>query len=155
VIGMDRLTPEARSANMKAVRRKDTAPEIAVRRLLHAAGYRYRLHARSLPGSPDIVFPQRRKVIFVHGCFWHGHTCRAGRRPRTRQEYWLPKIARNQQRDAAAITALHDRGWDCLVVWQCDVTAREQLMVKLAKFLGPPGGRRGIARKAAVRLRSR
>lgn len=135
---MDRLTPEARSANMKAVRRKDTAPEMAVRRLLHAAGYRYRLHVKKLLGSPDIVFPGRKKAIFVHGCFWHGHDCRAGRRPQSRQEYWLPKIARNQERDAVAVNALSRSGWSSLIVWQCEATGHDSLTARLTDFLGPP-----------------
>lgn len=136
---MDHITPEARSANMKAVRRKDTAPEMIVRHLLHAAGYRYRLHIKKLPGSPDIVFSGRKKAIFVHGCFWHGHECRAGRRPQSHQEYWLPKITRNQERDAAAVGQLHRMGWNTLVVWQCETTApsRGALETRLKEFLGP------------------
>ncbi len=123
---------------MKAVRRKDTAPEMIVRRLLYVTGYRYRLHIKKLPGSPDIVFVGRKKAIFVHGCFWHGHECRAGRRPQSRQEYWLPKIARNQERDAAAIRQLHRMGWNTLVVWQCETNApnRITLETKLRDFLG-------------------
>lgn len=132
---MDRLTPEARSANMKAVRRKDTAPEMLVRRLLHAAGYRYRLHARKLPGSPDIVFPGRRKAIFVHGCFWHGHACRAGRPPQSRQDYWLPKIARNRERDVQSVEALKALGWDCLTVWGCEIRDTEYLLENIRQFL--------------------
>lgn len=135
---MDRLTPEARSANMKAVRRKDTAPEMRVRRLLYAAGYRYRLHVQALPGSPDIVFPIRKKAIFVHGCFWHGHDCRAGRSPQSRRDYWLPKIARNQERDAAAVDALSRRGWQSLIIWQCQVADLELMRTRLQNFLGPP-----------------
>jgi len=136
---MDRLTPEARSANMKAVRRKDTAPEMIVRRLLHAAGYRYRLHVKKLPGSPDIVFPGRKKAIFVHGCFWHGHDCRAGRRPQSRQDYWVPKIARNRERDAASADALSRSGWTSLTVWECEATDRDSLTEQLVDFLGPAG----------------
>lgn len=134
---MDRLTPEARSANMKAVRRKDTAPEMRVRCLLHAAGYRYRLHDRSLPGSPDIIFSGRKKVIFVHGCFWHGHNCRAGRPPQSRQDYWLPKIARNQVRDTAAVEKLSRMGWQSIVVWQCETKAQDIALSRLREFLGP------------------
>jgi DNA mismatch endonuclease (patch repair protein) len=136
---MDRLTPQARSANMRAVRRQNTAPEMAVRRLLHAAGYRYRLHVKKLPGSPDIVFTGRRKVIFVHGCFWHGHDCRGGRRPQSNQSYWLPKIARNQQRDATALDALLQSGWQTLFVWECEIPNRISLVARITKFLGPPG----------------
>nr|WP_245300272.1 very short patch repair endonuclease [Methylocystis bryophila] len=122
---------------MKAVRRKDTAPEMLVRRLLHAAGYRYRLHVRKLPGSPDIVFPGRRKAIFVHGCFWHGHACRAGRPPQSRQDYWLPKIARNQDRDRQSVEALKTLGWDCLTVWGCEIRDTEYLLENFRQFLGP------------------
>ena len=139
---MDRLTAAARSANMKAVRRKNTVPEMAVRRLLHAAGYRYRLHVKRLPGSPDIVFPSRKKVIFVHGCFWHGHDCRAGRPPQSRQDYWLPKIARNRERDAAASNALSQSGWDSITVWQCEAADRDLLTKRLTDFLGSSGSRR-------------
>lgn len=122
---------------MRAVRRKDTAPEVAVRRLLHAAGYRYRLHLKTLPGSPDVVFTRRRKVIFVHGCFWHGHTCRAGRLPKSRPEFWVPKIDRNRRRDAAASEALARAGWEVTVVWQCELRDQEGLQARLARFLGP------------------
>lgn len=151
---MDRLTPEARSANMKAVRRKDTAPEMLVRCMLHAAGYRYRLHIKKLPGSPDIVFPGRKKVIFVHGCFWHGHDCRAGRRPQSRQDYWIPKIARNQERDAAAVDALSQAGWNSLTVWQCEIANRDVLIARLTDFLGPPGSySKGNERAESLRPR--
>jgi DNA mismatch endonuclease (patch repair protein) len=119
---------------MKAVRRKDTAPEMRVRRLLHGAGYRYRLHVTGLPGSPDIVFPSRRKVIFVHGCFWHGHDCRAGRPPQSRTDYWLPKIARNQQRDSLALSELSRMGWDSIIVWQCEAGG-EPLLRRLQCYL--------------------
>ena len=124
---------------MKAVRRKDTAPEMIVRRLLHAAGYRYRLHVKKLLGTPDIVFPSRRKAIFVHGCFWHGHDCRAGRRPQSRQDYWIPKIERNQARDAAAVDALSRSGWSSLIVWECETADRDSLLARLCNFLGPAG----------------
>ena len=133
---MDRLTPVARSANMKAVRRKHTAPEMRVRHLLHAEGYRYRLHVRKLPGSPDIVFPGRKKAIFVHGCFWHGHDCRAGRPPLSRQEYWLPKIAQNRARDAAAIVALSSMGWASIIIWECETADNQRTLDRLSRFLG-------------------
>lgn len=126
---------------MKAIRRKDTQPEMIVRRLLHASGYRYRLHVKKLPGSPDIVFPGRKKVIFVHGCFWHGHVCRAGRPPQSRQDYWIPKIARNQQRDTAAEDALLRSGWSSFVVWECETIDRKTLLSRLADFLGLGGSR--------------
>lgn len=134
---MDRLTPEQRSAHMRAVRQKDTAPELVVRRLLHAQGYRYRLHDRRLPGTPDLVFRRRRKIVFVHGCYWHGHNCAVGGPAKSRQEYWGPKIARNRQRDTNSIEALHDAGWETLVIWECETRHPTELTEKLGKFLGP------------------
>jgi DNA mismatch endonuclease (patch repair protein) len=135
---MDRLSPEKRSANMRAVRRKDTAPELAVRRVLHRLGYRYRLHDRTLTGSPDIVFTRRRKALFVHGCFWHGHDCPAGRPSKSRTDYWGPKIKRNRERDAQALSALTRSGWQCLVVWGCEVADPVELASRLQAFVGPP-----------------
>ncbi|PWB88481.1 very short patch repair endonuclease [Methylosinus sporium] len=132
---MDRISPEARSANMKAVRRKDTAPELFVRRMLHAAGYRYRLHRKELPGCPDIVFVSKKRAIFVHGCFWHGHDCRAGRPPQSRQEYWLPKIARNRERDVAAVNSLISSGWKIHVVWECELADGTDVMNRLKQFI--------------------
>lgn len=122
---------------MKAVRREDTAPEIVVRRLLHAQGYRYRLHAKELPGKPDIVFRLRRSAIFVHGCFWHGHSCQKGRRPNSRTEYWGAKIERNMARDADRIERLRLNGWQVLVVWECETRKRDRdtLIAKLRAFL--------------------
>jgi DNA mismatch endonuclease (patch repair protein) len=133
---VDHLTPEARSANMKAVRRQNTEPELRVRRLLHRAGYRYRLHAKGLPGAPDIVFAGRQKVVFVHGCFWHGHECRKGRLPKTRTDYWRARIDRNRARDAAAISALATKGWDTMVVWECEMSDLGMLFGRLHHFLG-------------------
>lgn len=141
----DALRPQVgidRTAVMRAVRSVDTVPEMTVRRLLHAEGYRFRLHRRELPGSPDIVFPSRRRAIFVHGCFWHGHQCaRGARTPKSNQAYWLPKLRRNRERDAGAIVALTTVGWEALVVWECEtgLTARGELLARLAAFLGPPG----------------
>ncbi len=111
-----------RSKTMRAVKSKNTKPELIVRRLIHAMGYRYRLHRKDLPGTPDLVFPARRKVIFVHGCFWHGHDCRRGARaPKTNADYWREKIVRNQNRDAAARQALLDAGWAAHVIWECEL----------------------------------
>jgi DNA mismatch endonuclease (patch repair protein) len=119
---MDKLSAERRSANMARIRSKDTKPEVLLRRLLHAEGYRFRLHRKDLPGKPDLVFPSRKKAIFVHGCFWHQHPgCREGRVPGSRREYWEPKLARNQQRDTAALIALKALGWDVLTVWECEL----------------------------------
>lgn len=114
----DRLSPAQRSANMRRIKGRDTMPELLVRRLTHAMGYRYRLHRKYLPGKPDLVFGPRRKVIFVHGCFWHQHaTCRAGRIPASNTGYWATKLRRNTERDVIAKTALEARGWKVLTVW--------------------------------------
>lgn len=112
-------TSEMRSRMMRAVRQKNTQPEMALRRAVHAAGGRYRLHVRALPGSPDLVFPARRLAVFVHGCFWHGHACRAGRPPATRTDYWLPKLAANAERDARKTAELEAIGWRVAIVWEC------------------------------------
>ena len=118
---MDRVTPEQRSKMMAAVRSEDTRPELLVRRELHARGYRFRLHRRDLPGTPDIVFPSRKSVIFVNGCFWHGHECPSGALPATRRAFWEAKIARNKDRDARSRAELEASGWSVLVVWECDL----------------------------------
>jgi DNA mismatch endonuclease (patch repair protein) len=117
------IQPSAqRSATMKAVRSKDTGPEIEVRRFVYGLGYRYRLHRQDLPGKPDIVFPSLKKVIFVHGCFWHGHSCSRGARlPKTNGEYWKNKIDRNRKRDEKHINDLASLGWRALIVWECNL----------------------------------
>lgn len=120
---------------MSRIRGKDTKPELAVRRLAHAMGYRFRLHRRDLPGSPDLVFPGRRKVLFVHGCFWHGHDCRKGHMPRTRTAYWAAKIKRNTERDVASLDALRELGWDALVVWECELKDRVAVESRISSFL--------------------
>ncbi len=106
-----------------------------VRRLTHGAGFRYRLHRKDLPGKPDLCFPARRKVIFVHGCFWHGHDCKLGRLPKSRTEYWLPKIARNRERDAATVATLAALGWTVLTIWECETKDREALRERVVEFL--------------------
>jgi DNA mismatch endonuclease (patch repair protein) len=121
---------------MRAVGRKNTRPEIIVRRLAHSMGYRFRLHRRDLPGKPDIVFPGRRKVIFVHGCFWHGHDCPRGARPQSNIEFWHAKLARNVDRDRLQKQALRALGWEPLVVWECETKDREGLANALRGFLG-------------------
>jgi DNA mismatch endonuclease (patch repair protein) len=137
---MDTLTKEQRSERMSRVRNKDSKPEMKVRRLAHSMGYRYRLHSRRLPGHPDMVFGGRRKVIFVHGCFWHRHgDCPLTRLPKTRLEFWLPKLEGNKVRDANNQARLHDLGWEFLVIWECEVKDTEALRSRLATFLGPPG----------------
>jgi DNA mismatch endonuclease (patch repair protein) len=136
---MDRLSPEKRSALMSTVRNRDTKPEMVVRRTLHALGYRYRLHRADLPGKPDIVFPGRKKIIFVHGCFWHGHKdCKFAKPPKSRMDYWLPKLERNRLRDEDALAALQQRGWGVLVVWECEIKRepQDELATTLIDFLG-------------------
>jgi DNA mismatch endonuclease (patch repair protein) len=126
----------ARSALMSRVRRENTAPEIVVRKLLHSAGFRFRLHRRDLPGSPDIVLPKHKSAIFVHGCFWHAHeACPRGRAPKTRTKFWSEKRRQNRARDAAAQIELKERGWDVLVVWECDTKSDERLKQSLQRFL--------------------
>lgn len=125
-----------RSENMARIRSANTKPELAVRRIAHAMGYRFRIHRRDLPGKPDLVFPSRRKVILVHGCFWHQHSCRAGRRqPSTRSDYWGPKLARNVARDDAVRSELSARGWEVLVIWECEVKDEEWIGKVIREFL--------------------
>lgn len=124
---------------MSRIGGKDTAPELAARRLLHALGYRFRLHRKELPGTPDIVFPSRRKVIFVNGCFWHAHGCRIGRPPKSRPEFWLPKLERNRSKDKGNRRKLRRMGWEVLTVWQCQTKFPDRLKSRLISFLGPPG----------------
>ena len=125
-----------RSQIMARVKATDTSPELAVRSIVHSLGFRFRLHRRDLPGAPDLVFPRLRKVIFVHGCFWHGHSCARGARvPKTNREYWLAKIARNAKRDRATRAALAKSGWRVLVVWECRLNNRAALTAKLRRFL--------------------
>lgn len=133
----DTRTKEQRRRIMQAVKSKDTGQEWHVRRLLHRLGYRYRLHVRALPGTPDIVFAGRRKAIFVHGCFWHGHGCRIGRPPKSREEYWGQKIAANQLRDRRKQEELERESWSVLTVWQCQIKDLRALETMLQEFLGP------------------
>lgn len=120
---------------MSRVRNKNTAPEMAVRRVAHSMGFRYRLHRKDLPGSPDLVFPSKRKVIFVHGCFWHGHECKRGKRPSSNQEFWYEKITKNQARDEGAQLKLSQLGWSYLVLWSCDISSVDKLKDTLEAFL--------------------
>jgi DNA mismatch endonuclease, patch repair protein len=115
----DRMSPEARSALMGRIRSKDTQPELVVRRMLHALGYRYVLHDSRLPGTPDLAFPARRKVVFVHGCFWHGHHCGRGFQPKRNAEFWAAKIDANRTRDGRNVRKLSAQGWRVLTVWEC------------------------------------
>jgi DNA mismatch endonuclease, patch repair protein len=134
---IDRVSEERRSYIMSRVGSKNTGPEMVVRRLLHRLGYRYRLHRRDLPGSPDIVFRRRRKVIFVHGCFWHGHECKYGHLPKSKVTYWGEKIAVNRGRDARNVEQLRVDGWECMVLWQCELVDLKSLETRLVAFLGP------------------
>ncbi|MBX9708394.1 MAG: very short patch repair endonuclease [Caulobacteraceae bacterium] len=115
---------------MSRIRNRDTKPELQLRRALHAAGFRYRLHDRRLPGSPDLVLPSRTAVVFVHGCFWHGHDCALGVIPNTRTEFWETKIRANKARDAAAETSLLEAGWRVLTVWECALRGRRRLQLQ-------------------------
>lgn len=131
-----------RSAIMARVASKHSKPERLVRSLVHRLGFRFRLHRRSLPGSPDLVFPKLHKVIFVHGCFWHRHPeCVRTTTPKTRREYWNAKFIRNIERDASAIAALRGIGWNALIVWECETFDRTELARKLNKFLSKPARR--------------
>lgn len=124
------------SARMRRIRKTDTKPELIVRRLAHGLGYRYRLYRRDLPGTPDLVFPRLRKVIFVHGCFWHQHDCPLGRKkPSTNRDYWLPKLARNVERDRSACIRLQSDGWRVLVIWECETRTSSRLAEVLTQFL--------------------
>ncbi len=128
---------------MRAVRSKDTKPEKAVRWRLHAMGYRFRLHARDLPGTPDIVFRGRKKVLWIHGCFWHGHGCSKGRLPKSKLEFWEPKILANRVRDEKNMQKLLAIGWKVMIVWQCQIRNHETLGAALHDSLGPTLLRRG------------
>src|SRR5258708_468794 len=129
------LIERNRSKLMAAISSKNTRPELLVRRITHAMGYRYRLHVASLPGKPDLTFPSRRRVIFVHGCFWHQHGCPESHLPRTNSAYWLPKLERNRARDAEHLEALRDAGWKCLIIWECELKDVERIRKRVAKFL--------------------
>ncbi|MFH5880260.1 very short patch repair endonuclease [Arthrobacter sp. NA-172] len=132
----DFMTAAERSAHMAKIRSKNTKPELQLRSVLHAAGFRYRLHDPALPGRPDLVFAGRRKVIFVNGCFWHGHDCPVGRRlPKSNTDFWADKRRRNQARDAAQRLRLTEMGWAYLDVWECEVAENSNLVVDVTVFL--------------------
>ena len=134
----DVYPPEKRSAVMRRVKGKDTAPELKVRRALTALGARYRLNRKDLPGSPDIVMPGRRLAVFVHGCFWHGHDCPRGARvPKANREYWTAKVARNAARDQRAAQALADQGWRVETIWECELKDDGALAERLGRLLAP------------------
>lgn len=130
------MTSTTRSDIMRAVKGRDTKPEMTVRRMVHAMGYRYRLHCKDLPGKPDLVFRSRRKVIFVHGCFWHGHDCKRGARtPKTNRDYWLAKIERNIVRDANHRSKLLQLGWTVLTIWECELAHLNIVEEQIRVFL--------------------
>jgi DNA mismatch endonuclease (patch repair protein) len=132
----DHLSPEARSAHMRRIRKVNTGPEMRVRRVAHALGYRFRLHRSELPGTPDLVFPRLRKAVFVNGCFWHQHPgCKLARLPKSRPDYWLPKLRRNQERDLERLETLDARGWKVLVIWECETNDLKATTVALRQFL--------------------
>lgn len=132
----DTLNPDERSKRMSLVRGKDTKPELLVRRLVYSLGYRYRLHSTEIPGKPDMVFKGRRKVIFVNGCFWHRHdNCSLARLPKSRLDFWKPKLEGNKERDKKNQEKLSARGWGFLVIWECEISDPEALTDKILNFL--------------------
>ena len=132
---VDNLSPKERSRLMSRVRGKDTKPEMIVRRLAHRLGYRFRLHRRDLPGSPDLVFPGRKKVIFVHGCYWHRHNCKKSTVPKTNVEFWRDKFLKNVERDDKNLKKTKNLGWTPLVIWQCQTENERELGQILDDFL--------------------
>jgi DNA mismatch endonuclease (patch repair protein) len=139
----DTISKKRRSENMSRIRSKDMKPEMLIRKLSHRLGYRHRLHRKDLPGKPDLVYSGRKKVIFVHGCFWHQHddtNCKISRRPKSNLEYWGPKLDRNVARDASNQAELQRMGWDYIIIWECEAreamrSAQDDLETKMRKFL--------------------
>ncbi|WP_042250606.1 DNA mismatch endonuclease Vsr [Nitrospina sp. Nb-3] len=131
---MDTLTKKERSVLMSKIRSKNTMVEVQIRKFLWGLGYRYRLHRKDLPGTPDIVFPSKFKVVLVHGCFWHGHKCRKDKLPKTRKKYWSEKIERNKKRDSNNLRKLKRLGWKPFTIWECQ-RKDEKVLKKLIKFL--------------------
>lgn len=134
---VDTFSRAERSRIMAAVKSKDTTPELLIRRLVHSFGYRYRLHVRSLPGTPDLVFPRLRKIIEVNGCFWHMHNCGRCRIPSSRRDYWIAKIERNAARDKRTRRELGKLGWEVLVIWECQIqpSRKARLRRRIVAFL--------------------
>ena len=131
----DDRTSRQRSENMRAVHSKDTRLELTIRSMLHRLGYRFRLHRKNLPGTPDLVFPARKAVMFVHGCFWHGHDCPRGNLPATNRDFWQAKITKNRERDGRAREQVQKLGWKILTVWQCEIKDKAALAKRLSRFL--------------------
>jgi len=133
---VDVHSSQQRSYNMSRIKSRNTSPELAVRRIVYALGYRYRLHCRDLIGRPDLVFRRKRKVVLVHGCFWHRHNCKQGRvTPKTREDFWKAKFAANKKRDTKVIRTLKRDGWNVLVVWECQLSDTDKLKTLLVGFL--------------------
>ena len=133
---MDIISPEKRSKIMSKIRSKNTKPEMAVRRLVHSLGYRYRLHDNKLPGKPDLVFRKHHKVIFGHGCFWHQHnSCQDGKLPSSNINYWQPKFEKNIKKDKDSQSKLEKLNWKFLVLWECEIKKRDELAKKIINFL--------------------
>lgn len=132
----DVVTPEQRSRNMSKIKGKNTKPEMIVRSMCHELGLRYRLHRKDLPGTPDLVFPKRRLCLFVHGCFWHRHPgCKYSYTPKSRLDYWLPKLAKNVERDMKAKRALEISGWRVSIIWECQTKNRDILRAEIQKMI--------------------
>ncbi len=149
---VDSLTREQRHRVMSRIRSKDTKPEMLVRRFLFAEGYRYRLHAKDLPGTPDVVFRGRRRAVFVNGCFWHSHSCPNGvHQPATNADFWEAKRSRTVERDARALVALSALGWESITVWECQLRNPESVAAALHDFLGPPAAPRRDSRGNGIR----
>jgi DNA mismatch endonuclease, patch repair protein len=132
---VDTITKSERSLLMSRIRSKNTHPELVVRSILHQCGYRFRLHRKDLPGRPDIVLPRHRKIILVHGCFWHGHTCRLASKPKSNKSYWSLKIQTNRARDSRNLVALISQGWKVLELWECDIRKADNLEHTLKDFM--------------------
>lgn len=136
-LGLDTLNESQRSERMSRVLSRDTKPELRIRRLVHSLGYRYRLNVRDLPGKPDLVFRKRRKVLFVHGCFWHRHDdCHLARMPKSRLDFWTLKLQKNKARDAVVRKQLKTDGWSMLIIWECEISNIERVAVRIKRFLG-------------------
>jgi DNA mismatch endonuclease, patch repair protein len=134
---MDVVSPARRSAMMARIQSRNTRPEMAVRQTAHRLGYRFRLHRRDLPGSPDLVFPRRKKIVFVHGCFWHSHeACKFACTPKSNIEFWKSKLAKNAERDARVKGELEFMGWDVLVIWECETVDENFIISRLQEHIG-------------------
>lgn len=131
----DRFSADERSAIMRRVRSVDTCPELRLRKMIHQLGFRFRLHRKSLPGTPDVVLARQKKVVFVHGCYWHQHSCDRAKRPATNRVYWNRKLDKNVERDKKNLRLLRQQGWRVLTVWECELRKPERLQRRLARFL--------------------